>query len=112
LTDVSQISLGDVHTCALKTNGTVYCWGHNVEGQLGDNTNENKKTPVQVQGINGEGYLLNIVQIGLGGGGWGHTCALKTDGTVYCWGANNFGQLGDNTTTNRHTPVPVMMGEE
>jgi hypothetical protein len=104
LTDVSQVSLGDRHTCALKTNGTVYCWGANDIGQLGDNTTTERHTPVQVKGVGGVDYLTNVSQISLG---YGHACALKTNGTVYCWGYNSSGQLGDNTTTNRYTPVQV-----
>ena len=109
LTDITQISAGVSYTCALKTNGAVYCWGDNPFGQLGDNTDINRYTPVQVKGVNGEGYLTDITQISADGA---NTCALKTDGTVYCWGDNYYGQLGDNTTTERHTPVQVIMGEE
>jgi alpha-tubulin suppressor-like RCC1 family protein len=104
LTNVIQVAAGGHHTCALKTDGTIYCWGDNYYGQLGDNTNTNRYTPVQVKGVGGEGYLTDITQISAGGA---NTCALKTDRTVYCWGLNDFGQLGDNANTNRYTPVQV-----
>jgi len=109
LTNISQVAAGGYHTCALKTNGAVYCWGNNSFGQLSDNTDINRYTPVQVKGVDGEGYLTDITQISAGGY---HACVLKTDGTIYCWGDNDYGQLGDNTTTDRHTPVLVKMAEE
>ena len=104
LSGVSQISAGRDHTCALKTDGTVYCWGLNDRGQLGDNTTTDRRTPVQVLGVGGSGTLSGVSQVSAGGS---HTCALKTDDTVYCWDYNSYGQLGDNTTTNRYTPVQV-----
>ena len=104
LADVLQISAGANHTCALKNDGTVYCWGSNTFGQLGDGTNTSRNTPVQVKGVLGAGSLTNISQISATGN---ETCALKNDGTVYCWGHNSSGQLGDGTTTNRNTPVQV-----
>jgi len=98
LTNVVNISSGYYHNCAIKRDGTVWCWGYNLYGQLGDGTRNDRYTPVQVQG------LSNVVQIALGNA---HSCALKSDGTVYCWGYNYFGQLGDGTTDNRYTPVQV-----
>ncbi|MEM4461028.1 MAG: hypothetical protein QXY70_02735, partial [Nanopusillaceae archaeon] len=90
---------GESHTCALLSNGSVACWGYNYYGQLGDGTNTNRATPVNVVGID------NAVAIAAG---WGHTCALLSNGTVRCWGRNNYGQLGDGTNTNRATPVNVV----
>jgi hypothetical protein len=78
--------------------GTVWTWGSNQFGQLGDGTNTNRLTPVQVSG------LSNVVAIT---GGTGHSIALKSDGTVWAWGWNFNGQLGDGTNTNRLTPVQV-----
>ncbi|NCU42135.1 MAG: hypothetical protein EOM19_05475, partial [Candidatus Moranbacteria bacterium] len=103
---VAQVSAGQSHTCALKTDGTVWCWGRNDYGQLGDNTTTDKYTPVQVLGVGGVGYLEGVSQISLGAS---HSCALKTDGTAWCWGRNNYGQLGDNNTSiDRYTPVQVL----
>ncbi len=105
---VAQVSAGSEHTCALKTDGTVWCWGRNNNnggGQLGDNTNTDRLTPVQVLGVGGSGFLSDILHISAG---YDHTCATKTDGTVYCWGNNGSGQLGDNTTINRYVPVQVL----
>lgn len=86
------------HSVALKSDGTVWAWGYNGYGQLGDGTTVNRPTPVQVSGIS------DIIAIACG---YGHTMALKSDGTVWAWGLNDEGQLGDGTTTNRTIPVQV-----
>jgi alpha-tubulin suppressor-like RCC1 family protein len=107
LTEVLNISAGNVHTCATKTDGTAYCWGDNNYGQLGDNTTTNRYTPIQVHGVDDVGFLTEVSSISAGTGYSGHTCATKTDGTAWCWGDNGYGQLGDNTTTDRSTPIQV-----
>ena len=96
----TAISAGGDHTCAITTLGAAHCWGYNEQGQLGDNTFEQRATPTEVVGL-GSG-IIGIAA------GWRHTCALVTGGGVKCWGYNEFGQLGDNTNTNRNTPVDVM----
>lgn len=88
------------HTCALTTGGAVKCWGRNTSGELGDGTTEDRSTPVDVAGLAG-----GISAITVDGS---HSCALTTDGDVKCWGANSFGQLGDDTMTASYTPVDVM----
>ncbi len=98
LTGVTAIMGGESHNFALKADGTVWAWGYNAFGQLGDGTNTDRYTPVQVSG------LSNIVA--LGGRGY-HSLALASDGTVWSWGLNTVGQLGDGTTTNRNAPVHV-----
>ena len=90
---------GEDHSLALKTDGTVWAWGSNFHGQLGNGTNTNSLTPVQVQNLSGV--------IAIAGGGW-YSLALKNDGTVWAWGNNEFGQLGDGTNDDRHTPVQVL----
>ena len=96
--DFTAIATGAYHSCALRTNGTVACWGGNYSGQLGDGTTTGRLTPVPVVG------LSDATAIAPGGG---HSCALRTNGTVACWGDNFYGQVGDGTTTGRLTPVPV-----
>ncbi len=108
LADISQISAGDYHTVALKSDGTrVYAWGYNRYGQLGDGTTTDRLTPIEVLGVSGVEYLTDISQISTGGY---HAVALKSDGTrVYAWGYNCYGQLGDSTMTNRSTPVTTVV---
>ena len=96
--EVSAISAGYQHACAIQ-NGSVKCWGYNYYGQLGDNTTTNSSTPVQVSGLDSGVSAISA--------GSHHTCALLQNGSVKCWGINNNGQLGDNTTTNSSTPVQV-----
>lgn len=104
LTDIIAISAAGARTFALKSDGTVWAWGNNSSGQLGDGTTTNRLTPVQVKGPGGVGYLSGIIAI-TGGGADGF--ALKSDGTVWAWGDNTNGLLGDGTQTTRYTPVQV-----
>jgi len=99
LTGASAVSLGWRHSCALLTNGTVRCWGQNDFGQLGDGTTSNRTTPVQVSGVTGV--------VGITAGWWHHSCAVLDNGTVRCWGANEWGQFGDGTTTSATTAITM-----
>ncbi|MCL2013984.1 MAG: RCC1 domain-containing protein, alpha-tubulin suppressor, partial [Oscillospiraceae bacterium] len=85
-TTTPMISAGDTHTAALKSDGTVWAWGNNEDGQLGDGTTTDRRTPVQVQN------LTNVMAVSAGDG---HTTVLKNDGTVWSWGSDWYGQLGD-----------------
>jgi len=96
---------GGNHTIALKDDGTVWAWGYNGYGQLGDGTETQKLIPVQVTGPGGEGVLSTIIAVTAG---FGHTVAVKEDGTVWAWGYNWYGQLGDGTMENKSTPVQVL----
>lgn len=96
---VIQIAAGSSHTVALMSDGTVWAWGSNDSGQLGDGTTVDKSAPVQVSGLDG------VVAIAAG---WYHTVALKSDGTVWAWGDNTQAQLGDGSANNKRlTPVQV-----
>lgn len=96
LENVTEITTGDYHACALISDGTVDCWGGNSSGQLGNGTLTRSLTPTQVVGVFGtEGPLTNVMHISAGEN---HTCAIKQSGTIYCWGANDYGQLGNGAS--------------
>jgi alpha-tubulin suppressor-like RCC1 family protein len=101
---ITKVSGGANHTLILKSDGTVWSFGRNNLGQLGDNTTTNSSNPIQVHGPGNVGFLTGIVDIA---GGMSHSMALKNDGTVWCWGGNADGQIGDGTNTQRNTPVQV-----
>ena len=101
-TNWKQVSCGGNHTAAIKTDGTLWIWGNNASGQLGDNTATNRSTPVTTFAGG-----TNWKQVA---GGDNHTAAIKTDGTLWTWGFNGYGQIGDNTATNRTTPVTTFAG--
>jgi alpha-tubulin suppressor-like RCC1 family protein len=99
LDQVVAVAGGADHSLALKRDGTVWAWGLNSAGQLGIGTPDtNKVTPVQIPGLSGVTAI---------DAGYDHSLALKSDGTVWAWGYNAYGQLGDGTTTNRKSPVQV-----
>ena len=104
LGSVIKVAAGRWHSLALKKDGTVWAWGDNITGQLGDGTTSDRKLPVQVKGLNGSGYLTNIIAISAGNN---FSLAVKNDGTVWAWGKNDFGQLGDGTIVNHLTPIQV-----
>jgi alpha-tubulin suppressor-like RCC1 family protein len=105
LTNVAEIATGFSHSCAAKDDGTAWCWGLNNKGQLGNNSTTDSSTPVQVVGAGGVGTLTNVAEIAAG---LQHSCAAKDDGTAWCWGLNDKGQLGNNSTTDSSTPVQVV----
>jgi len=99
-----QVACGGFHTVAIKTDGTLWIWGQNINnfGQLGVNDGNERRTPVTTFA---------------GGNTWKsvfcgnfHTAAIKTDGSLWGWGINGQGQLGTNDTTNRSTPVTTFAG--
>jgi alpha-tubulin suppressor-like RCC1 family protein len=100
---VAQLAAGLGHTCALRTDRTVRCWGWNAYGQLGDGTHVDRARPVVVANGAGTGPLRDVVQLSAG---LAHTCAVRADATVRCWGAGHYGQLGDGVTTGA-APRPV-----
>jgi uncharacterized repeat protein (TIGR01451 family) len=102
LTDIVAIAAGDFHSLALKSDGTLWAWGANLDGQLGDGANTNQVTPVQVvDPADGSGFLTGVAATA---GGDKFTIARKTNGEVWTWGNNNWGQLGDGTTVGSNTP--------
>jgi probable HAF family extracellular repeat protein len=100
---IVAVTAGNFSTVALRTDGTLWVWGDNFAGQLGDGTSTNRLNPVQARWTDGS-PVSGMVSISAGGS---HTVALRSDGTVWAWGSNFSGQLGDGTTTARITPVLV-----
>ena len=103
---VTAIATGAFHSLALCSDGTVAAWGDNRSGQLGDTTTDNRLTPVAVNTAWNLSALYNKNVVAIAAGGL-HSLALCSDGTVAAWGANLFGQLGNNSTTWRSQPVAV-----
>ena len=97
----SKIAAGAYHSCAIYNDSSLKCWGLNAKGQLGDGTTTNRLTPVSVSNI------TNPIEIAVGGQTNYASCAIIYGGTIKCWGDNDYGQLGDGTTTQRNTPVSV-----
>lgn len=98
VTGAKDISSGVGHTCVVLLNGTVWCWGYNNSGQLGNNSTTNSSTPVQAVGVTTATQV--VVQTN-------STCSLLADHSVMCWGDNSGGELGNGTTTNSLVPTQV-----
>jgi alpha-tubulin suppressor-like RCC1 family protein len=101
--NVIAVAGGGNYTLAIKSDHSLWAWGWNKNGQLGDGTTEDRLSPVKIMDsvtaiAAGKEYLL----------GNGHSMAIKTDGTLWTWGYNHYGQIGDGTTENRHLPVKIM----
>lgn len=94
---VEQVSLGEHHSGAITEDGSLWMWGQNEYGQLGDGTTEDKHAPVKV--------MENVKMISLGGY---YSGAITKDGSLWTWGWNYGEELGDGTTEDKHTPVKVM----
>jgi alpha-tubulin suppressor-like RCC1 family protein len=101
---VMQVVTGGLHTCALSVDGMLYCWGYNNDGQLGDGTSTNKLVPQKIIVNNGK-KIKKVASMF-------HTCVISDDDTVWCWGNNLYGQIGDGTTTNRFVPTKIDIGDE
>jgi alpha-tubulin suppressor-like RCC1 family protein len=95
LTDVKAITAGGAFTMALRKDGTVWTWGDNTFGQLGDGTYESKCEGIEIPSIN------DVIHIAAG---TKHAMAMKKDGSVWLWGSNDHGQLGDKTESTRNRP--------
>jgi alpha-tubulin suppressor-like RCC1 family protein len=103
----SKLYAGEYHTCGITTTGSAYCWGRNTSGQLGDGTTNNSNTPVPVAG----GLIFRSLALGEL-----HTCGVASAngsgsgtqagaGVIFCWGDNEYGQLGNGTVGTNAVPV-------
>jgi len=106
----SKIAAGSEHSLAIKSDGTLWAWGSNEVGQLGDGTIANRINPVKIGpgygSMDAAGYSFTLsLPISVG-----FTLAIKTDGSAWSWGANEFGQLGNGNTIDRKTPVMFSFG--
>jgi alpha-tubulin suppressor-like RCC1 family protein len=100
VTNASEIHTRGDQSCALLGDGTIKCWGLNADGRLGvGNTNYQIRTPTAVQGIS------NVMKFAMG---FDASCAIKTDGTLWCWGASYFGQVGDGSYQSRPAAVQML----
>lgn len=97
-TDWVSVAAGQFHTCATRATGTLWCWGRNVEGQIGNGAPAAGKTAPSSLGDDWKGPVA---------AGVNHTCAIKKDGTLWCWGRNANNQIGDNTNVDRPSPVQI-----
>ena len=95
----ASIEAGEAYTCVRTVSGALYCWGRNMEGQLGDGTSVASPAPVAVGGLGGTVESFSA--------GRQHVCAQLAGGSLRCWGDNLTGQLGDGTNVNRATPTAV-----
>ena len=95
--EIVQVVAGGSHSATVTKDGSLYMWGWNFHGQLGDGTTTDRYTPVKI--------MDNVASVSLGGY---HSAAITKDSNLYMWGGNGSGQLGDGITTNRNTPVKIM----
>ena len=115
ISTATSVSAGEYHSCATLADGTAQCWGAAAYGQVGDGTTADTSSPVSVIGPGGYGLLSGISSVSAGGADinetndYEHTCALMNDGSAVCWGQNNYGQLGNGTTTMSISPVGVAL---
>lgn len=96
--DWLMVSAGDGHACGIRTDNTLWCWGSNEQGRLGQGNQDEEDSslvPVQV-GTDSDWVDLSVGE---------HSCAIRENGSLWCWGDNHGGQLGDGTTEDRSLPV-------
>lgn len=97
-----QVTISGTHGCALSYDKKAYCWGDNTYGELGNNSTTSSLVPVKVNDGVLSGETIEFIEAGSY-----FTCAIASDGWVYCWGRNHYGQLGNGTTDNSPVPVAV-----
>lgn len=95
---LAHVTVGRLHSCAMTGSGKAWCWGANLNGELGDGTTTYRSTPTAVIAIDGVDFTSITA-------GESHTCALAATGRAYCWGANSREEVGDGTTIDRLSPT-------
>ena len=98
--EIQKVSAGLNHTVAIGADGTLWAWGSNNHGQLGDGTTADQQLPLQI------GRAVNWAAVSTGGE---YNMAFGTDGSLWAWGRNNHGQFGNGTTAGRNTPGRIEM---
>lgn len=96
------VATGGSNSCGITTSDDIYCWGSGYNGALGQGSTSNSTSPVKTN------TSVKFQSLSVGSGGT--TCALSTSGTVYCWGGNTYGQIGDGTTSYKTSPVAINSG--
>ena len=104
---VKQVSTGKEHICLIDNDDKLYCFGKNSKGQLGNNTTDDNTIATLVYDNGSLSGTLGGQGVISVSAGTSYTCAINSENKLYCWGYNNNGQLGDNTTTTRNIPVLV-----
>ena len=99
ISTATAVSIGEIHACALLADQTMMCWGENGEGEFGNNTTSDSNVPVAA--ATGISTAINISV------GYGQTCAVVADGTLYCWGYNDSGKVGDGSGSDQLLPVEI-----
>jgi alpha-tubulin suppressor-like RCC1 family protein len=104
--DVHVVACGTYHNCAIAgSSRTVFCWGHNNLGQLGDRTTGNNRA--QPVPVNGSDPIYRLDNARLICAGYEHSCAVIGSSGLYCWGRGHVGQIGDGSTADRLFPTKV-----
>jgi hypothetical protein len=102
MTTVAEVRVGAAHTCVRKTDGSGSCWGSNYYGQLGNGSTSGISDAVPPGAIMSFGTVMAMA------GGWDFNCAMRTGGTVACWGRNGDGRLGTGDEMQRSVPTAVV----
>ncbi|MCK7488537.1 MAG: hypothetical protein MZU97_25865 [Bacillus subtilis] len=101
---ITHVSLGYLHSSAITSSGRIFTWGANFYGRLGDGTTTHRSTPVEITARFNLSGGETICHVSLGNQ---HSAALTSTGRIFTWGRNEYGQLGDGTSTNQSTPVEI-----
>ncbi|MFZ2125883.1 MAG: prepilin-type N-terminal cleavage/methylation domain-containing protein [Candidatus Saccharimonadales bacterium] len=102
---IKDIQANYYNTCAIASNDNLYCWGDNIQGQIGDNSTTDRRSPVALVDANGVLGGLTIKSVAIG---YFHACVIASNDQIYCWGDNAQGQLGNNTTTDSLAPISIV----